>query len=151
MNKTIFMRAIVGAALIIGFAASAHAETVKDEVDFEVDRWYDIDVEDGPITVHRIRVKELAGGVKSKVFRPGKSKNTRDVRVEIEYSNTDEKRDYEAKLSVYWYDSEDRLIDGVEAEEDFNNDERHETTTNTFSTLLYGLEVAKTLKFEIRW
>ncbi|MEM6705843.1 MAG: hypothetical protein AAF690_24220 [Acidobacteriota bacterium] len=131
-------------------AGGARAESIKDSVRFELDEWHEIEEEFGAITVHRIRVREIEAGVKSKIFRPGKSRNTTDVRVEIEYSNSSS-RDVEAKLSVHWLDREGRLIDGVEAEEDFNEDERRETTTNTFSTLRYGLEVARTLDFEIRW
>ena len=141
------------APLILGLAlaaGAASAEKIEDSARFELNEWHDIEEEYGSITVHRIRVREIEAGVKSKIFRPGKSRNTTDVRVEIEYSNSSS-RDVEAKLSVHWLDKEGRLIDGVEAEEDFNEDERRETTTNTFSTLRYGLEVARTLEFEIRW
>ena len=138
------------AIVTCGLATPLSAESVSDKVPFELDKWYDIDVEDGPVTVHRIRVRLMPGGVKSKIFRPGKSQYTSDVRVEIEYTN-DASRDFEAKLSVHWLDADGKIIDGVVAEEDFDDEERHETTSNTLSTLSYGLDVAKYLEYEIRW
>ncbi len=136
--------------LLVAMTSPVAAETIEDKVPFELDTWYDIDVEDGPVTVHRIRVRLLKAGVKSKIFRPGKSQYTSDVRVEIEYTN-EASRDYEAKLSVHWLDEDGNIIDGVVAKEDFDDDERHETTSNTLSTLTYGLDVAKYLEYDIRW
>ncbi len=138
-------------ALAACAASPIQADEVRDTVRFELNEWHEIEEEFGPVTVHRIRVREMRAGLKSRIFRPGRSSgNNTDVRVEIEYTNADD-HDYEADLSVHWLDADGNIIDGIVAEEDFDEHEARETTSNTFSTLRYGLEMADTLEFEVRW
>ncbi len=128
----------------------AGAEVIEKEFPFELGKWYDINFEDGPITVHRVRVEAVEGNFKSRVFRPGLKNDemVRDVQIQVEYSN-DASRDYEAELEIFWLDSKGRRIDGYHGEEDMDEEERREEMTALRSTLVYGLEVAETLSVKI--
>ena len=132
--------------------ALAGAEVIDKEFPFELDKWYDINFEDGPITIHRVRVEAIEGNFKSRVFRPGLKNDemVQDVQIQVEYSN-DASRDYEAELEIFWLDSEGRRIDGYQGEEDMDEEERREEMTALRSTLVYGLEVAKTLSVKITY
>ena len=142
---SILLTALLAAVL----AAPATAGEVEKSVPFELEKWHELEVTDGPLTLHRIRVTELSG-VKSTIFRPGNSEYLTDVQVQIEYSNPSED-DVEADVEIHWLDAQGRIIDGYDDEEDFDDEERHEEQTITLSTLKYGLEVADTLRFTIRW
>ena len=138
---------VLGMALL---AVPASADVVEKTFPFKLDEWFDIDYEDGPLAIHRVRVKTMKGNFKSKVFRPGVDKDPmlQDVQVQVEYSN-DMSRDIEAHLEIFWVDSKGRRIDGYDGTEDMDEEERHELMTSIRSTLVYGLDVAKKLKVKI--
>lgn len=149
--------AVAGLLLIAFLAAgllvpNAGAETIERDFPFELDEWYTLDVSDGPLTLHRIRVAAIKSNFKSRVFRPGLKGDpmVRDVQIQIEYSN-DSSKDVEAQLEIFWLDSKGRRIDGYEGEEDMDEEERHDEMTALRSTLVYGLEVAKTLSVKITY
>lgn len=143
------LRTVIGAAFLFLFALPLSAVEIQKEFPFRLDEWFEIDVEDGPVTIHRIRVETKKGNVKSKVFRPGNSKFLQTVQIQIEYTN-DSKRDYEADLDIVWVDANGEEIDGYRDEEDIDEDERDEMTA-MLSTLKYGLEQAKTLRVGIKF
>lgn len=148
--RSSFCIAVLFAALLL--PGLAGAETIEKEFPFELDAWYDIEVEDGALTIHRVRVEEIESGIKSRVFRPGAKKDgmVMDVQVQVEYSNSSS-NDVEAELEIFWLDSEGRRIDGYKGEEDMDEEERHDKMTALRSTLVYGLDVAKTLSVKIRF
>ncbi len=129
------------------FASGAQAASVSKDFSFELDEWYDLDVQDGEITLHRVRVKEMSSNFKSKVFRPSNREFAKTVQIQVEYTNRSS-RDVEADIDIVWVDSAGRVIDGYRDEEDMDEEETDEMTM-TFSTSKYGLEVAKTLKVGI--
>lgn len=139
--------ALCGLLLTAGPSA---AETLERDFPFELDTWYDLDVEDGPVTLHRIRVASIEGNFKSRVFRPGTKKDgmVQDVQIQVEYSN-DSTNDINAELEIFWLDAEGRRIDGYAGDEDMDEEERRSKMTALRSTLVYGLEVAKTLSVKI--
>lgn len=126
----------------------ASAGNVSKDFPFELDTWYDLDVTDGPVTLHRVRVERQDGNVKSRIFRPGNSKFSETVQIQVEYTNTSEK-DYEAEIDIVWVDAQGNEIDGYRDEEGIDEDEKKDEMTMTLSTLKYGLEQAKTLKVNI--
>ena len=138
--------------ILLAFAVAlpASADVIEKTFPFELDTWQDVDYEDGPLTIHRIRVASVESNFKSRVFRPGSSKDpmVRDVQIQVEYSN-DSSRDVEAKLEVFWVDDQGRRIDGYDGEEDMDEGERHNQMTALRSTLTYGLDVARKLSVKI--
>ena len=149
-TRTTLARFAATLLLVVAAGLPASASSIEKTVPFELDRWYDIGVTDGPITVHRIRLAQRQGKLKSKIFRPGNAEYLSTVRIEIEYSNIDDD-DREAELEIHWLDSKGRVIDGYVDEEDFDDDEKHENVTVTLSTLTYGLEIAKAFSYKIDW
>lgn len=141
---------LLGVLLLLVMALPAQAEKIELEFPFELDEWFDIDHEDGPITIHRVRVESKAN-VKSRIFRPGIRGDSmiQDVQIQIEYTNRSA-RDVECELEVFWLDAEGRPIDGYAGEEDMNEEETDQMTAQR-STLIYGLEVAKTLSVKIEY
>lgn len=137
------------AAFLLLFVNTAHAG-VDITVNFELDRWFDVEESSGPVTVHRVRLREQDRNIKSKLFRPGNTEYLQTVVVEMEFTN-DATRDIDAKVSVAWLDGSGRVIDGYNGKEEFDEEERHDVQTITLSTLKYGLDVAKKLRFEIDW
>ncbi|MDY7092311.1 MAG: hypothetical protein SX243_04980 [Acidobacteriota bacterium] len=132
-------------------AAIADAGEIEKTFPFELDRWYDLEVEDGPVTLHRIRVKHDDRKIrKSNIFRGGDTPYADTVVIELDYTNESD-NDWEAKVLVHWRDSKKRPIDGYDDEEGLSEDERHETATMTIATLKYGLEVARDLYVNIEF
>lgn len=147
-------RSLVLAVLALAFLMpqSLLGATIDKEFPFELDKWYDLGITDGDVTIHRVRVEAVSSNIKSRIFRPGLSNDplVRDVQIQVEYSN-DSSRDYEADLAIFWVDGQGRRIDGYEGEEDMDEEEQHEEMTALRSTLTYGLDVAKKLKVHIKF
>lgn len=143
-------QALVAAALASSlFATGALAGEVEKNVDFELDRWIELESTDGPLTLHRFRIVR-ASGTKSRLLRPGNSEYLEDVQLQLEFTN-DASRDWEARLDVVWSDGSGNVIDGYHDSENLDNDSRHDQQTVTLSTLRYGLERARKLKLRIRF
>ncbi|MCB1037629.1 MAG: hypothetical protein KDD47_27605 [Acidobacteria bacterium] len=142
---------LLAVLLLLASAAAlpAEAASISKEFPFKLGEWYELEVTDGPVTIHRIRVEVQEGNVKSKIFRPGNSEFSKTVQIQIEYTNRADK-DYDADIDVVWVDAKGNEIDGYRDEEGIDEDERDEMTM-TLSTLKYGLEMAKTLKVGIRF
>lgn len=145
--------AVVLAAAVVSLLAgtgAASAGEVEKSVDFQLDRWVDLQATDGPVTLHRLRVARQAAGAKSKLVRPGNSQYLADVQIQLEFTN-DATRDWEARLEVEWLDADGAVIDGYGDSENLDSESRHDEQTVTLSTLRYGLERARTLKIRIRF
>jgi len=135
------------ALLSLLLAATATAATINKDFPFEVDKWYDLDVVDGEVTIHRVRIEVQSGNVKSRIFRPSNSEFSTTVQIQVSYTN-DKSKDVEADIDIVWLDQAGKEIDGYRDEEDMDEDESDKMTM-TFSTSKYGLEVAKTLRVRI--
>lgn len=138
--------------LILTLAATlalpTFASDIEKNVSFELDRWYDIEVTEGPVTIHRVRLEKQSGVTKSSFFRPGNNEYLQTVQIQIEYSN-DSSKDWEAELDIHWKDANGEIIDGYQDEEGLDEGDRHDITTVTLSTLKYGLKKAKKLHIEM--
>lgn len=146
MSRRIFVFAF--ACLVAAVAAlPAGAASISREFPFELDKWYELDVTDGPVTIHRVRVEHLDGNIKSTVFRGTNTEFVETVQIQVEYTNESD-RDYDADLDIVWVDSQGREIDGYRDEEGID-EESHDEMTAALSTSKYGLEVAKTLRVKI--
>ncbi|MEM9552784.1 MAG: hypothetical protein AAGC60_00875 [Acidobacteriota bacterium] len=137
------------AILVLAFAVSmpASAATIEKDFPFELDTWYDLDFEDGSLTVQRVRVAHLKSNLKSRLFRGSDTEFVETVQVQVEYVNNTG-RDYEAALDIVWVDAKGREIDGYRGKEEMDEGE-HDEMTAALSTSKYGLERAKTLKVKI--
>lgn len=133
----------------LAVALTATAETVNKTFSFDLDKWYDVGVSEGPVTIHRVRVARQGGLVtKSKIFRPGNSEYLDSVQIQIEYSNT-ATRDWKADLRIVWTDDKDLVIDGYNGTEQLDERESFQHATVSLSTFKYGLEKARRLRVEI--
>ncbi len=126
------------------------AREVERKVPFALDRWIELKVNDGPVTLHRIRLANLRTSLKSKTIRPGNEEYLQDVRIELEYSN-ESSSDWEARISLIWRDEDGHVIDGYNDTEQLHDERRYEVATVTLSTLRYGLERARRLELSIRF
>ena len=140
--------AAVGLSVLL--PAAAEAAPFRRTVPFALDQWVDIAFEDGPVTIHRLRIERKGGlkGFKSVLSRPGNTEFVRDVQVQIEFSNSST-MDWEVKASVVWLDANDQVIDGYQGDEGLGEGESHELATMLFSTLKYGLDQARKLRIEL--
>ena len=138
----------LGALLILGGLAwtadTAEAGELSRTFPFELGTWYELDVTDGPVTLHRIRVRRREGPVtKARLFRGVDTPYAETVVIELEYTNDTEDQEWEADILAHWVDSEGRPIDGYDDTESLNEDEGREIATMTIATLKYGIQVAK--------
>jgi hypothetical protein len=142
------LRPFAFALLVVLVAAANPAAAIEKEVPFAVDQWIDLQVTEGPVTLHRIRLASQSGVTKSKIFRPGGSSYTTDVQIQLEFTNqsTD---DYEARIRFEWLDAAGVAIDGYDGTEGLDNEARFEQQTMTISTLRYGLDKAKKIRLSI--
>src|SRR4051812_83653 len=100
---------------VAALAAPAAAQTAVDKtLPFEVDKWYDLGVKEGPITLHRLHL-ERQGGVPLKARVAGEADEFRvPVKVELEYSNA-ASTDWKAVMRITWLDEQGIVIDGYNA------------------------------------
>jgi len=139
---------VVLAALVLA-ASSAGAKSIEKSVDFALDSWIDLGLEEGPVVLHRIRLHRDTGPVtKSKLIRPFSSEYLQEVQIQLEFSNS-ATRDWEADLLVEWLDENGTVIDGYNDDENLDDTESHDLATVTLPTLKYGLARAKTLRLRI--
>jgi len=135
--------------LVAAVAGQVMAGSFSKTWTFELDKWYEINSSDGPVTIHKMRLEPQSGGLtKSKFFRPGNSQHLKTIQVQIEFSNSS-KHDWEADLDISWVDADGKVIDGYKDSEGMNEDENHDRMTVTLSTLQYGLDRAKKLVVKI--
>lgn len=122
----------------------AHAQTsVNKTVTFELDRWWDLDVKEGPITLHRIRLERQGAGIKSRI--QGANEFQLPVKLEIEYTNASS-TDWEAACHVVWLDAAGEPIDGYTGSLELDEDKKFDRVGGYVTTGKYGLAHAKKLK-----
>src|SRR5688572_12295298 len=100
---------------VLGMAVLARPAATQTSVDktlpFELDKWYALDVKEGPITLHRVHL-ERQGAVSLKARVAGADDEYRvPVKVELEYSNASS-TDWKAAIRVFWLDDRGIVIDG---------------------------------------
>jgi len=149
--KSTLPLALAFGLLLTALAAPVRAGEAEKTVSFELEKWVELGVSDGPVTLHRIRLTKEGGGfTKSKLMRPGNSEYLEDVQIQLEFSNSASK-DWEARMRIEWIDGDGRTIDGYNDTENLDDDSRYDQQTVTLSTLRYGIERAKKLKIRIEF
>jgi hypothetical protein len=146
----ISVRLLLVLGLAIASVAPATAGQVDKSVPFKLDTWTDLNVTDGPVTLHRIRLAREEASVKSRIMRPANSEFLQDVQIQLEFSN-EATKDWKARINFTWLDAEGKVIDGYDNTEGLDDGKRHDEQTVTLSTLKYGLDKARTLKIHIEF
>lgn len=141
---------LLACAAIVLVAVPATAEnTVSKSVEFSLGTWTDLNLTEGPVTLHRIRLVEHTAPItKSQLFRPVGFEYLKTVQIQLEYSNAATK-DWDAYITFEWFDADGEVIDGYRDSESLDDREVHDLATVTLSTLKYGLAKAKTIRFTI--
>lgn len=143
MRVTSWFAVVALAAL----AVPAEAQTsVNRTVDFEFDRWYDLNVKEGPVTLHRLRLEREGSGLRDKIAGGGEFKV--GVKVQLEYSN-EASRDWDASFHVVWMDDSGEPIDGYTSTEELEENKKFERAGGSVTTVKYGLARAKKLKIVV--
>jgi hypothetical protein len=126
-------------------APAAAQPTVDKNLPFELDKWYELNVKEGPITLHRLRL-ERQGGVPLKARVTGGDDDFRvPVKVEIEYSNVSS-TDWKAVVRITWLDEQGQVIDGYNGTSGLDEKKDFDRSGGTVVTLKYGLAHARKLR-----
>ena len=146
MRRSILLLIAVAAIVM---PQATQAGEVNTTVNFALDKWYDLNVTEGPVTLHRIRIAKQSGPLNKSVFaRPGNDEFLETIQIQLEYSN-DSKDDWEAYIDLALLDADGNAIDGYKDEEGLGDGERHDQATVTLSTLKYGMARAKKMRLAI--
>ena len=136
-------RLVLAAALGLAAIPAGAQTSVNRTVPFELDKWFELGVKEGPITLHRLRLIRQGGGMRSRVM--GENEYATGVKVELEYSNV-ASTDWKAAFRVVWSDDAGDPIDGYTGTADLDEKKEYERAGGTVSTLKYGLMHARKLK-----
>ena len=151
MKATVARNICAALLLLAAGSGVAGAEEVIKTYEFEVDRWHAIEVVDGPVTLHRIRVDRKEDRLtKSVLARPYNQQYLEPIRFQLDYTNGSSSK-WKARVSVRWLDKEGRVIDGFSANETLQKKSANKIAQASVATLKYGLERAQTLEVEIRF
>ena len=146
MTRTSWMFTLLTATLL---AAPASGQTTVDKtVPFELDKWYELNVKEGPITLHRIRLERSGGGgIKARVTG-GEDEYRIPVKVELEYSNVSS-TDWRAVFRVSWLDDSGEAIDGYNGHHELEEGKEFNRAGGTVTTLRYGLVRARKVRLRL--
>lgn len=141
------MRRSAMTLLALALAAPALAQTSVDKtVPFELDKWYELGVKDGPVTLHRIRLaRQAGGGLKARVTRAADEEYTVPIKVELEYSNASSS-DWKVAFRISWVDDDGQVIDGYNGSSQLDDKKDFDRVGGTVTTLKYGLARARHLR-----
>jgi hypothetical protein len=146
MRPTSWMVTLLAATVL---AAPASAQTSVDKtVPFELDKWYELNVKEGPITLHRIRLERTGGGGLKARVTGGEDEYRVPVKVELEYSNISS-TDWKAVFRVSWMDEGGETIDGYNGSHQLDEKKDFDRTGGTVTTLRYGIGRARKLRLLI--
>lgn len=142
LNRSILFAILAVAAL----AAPAAAQPAVDKtLPFELDKWYELGVKEGPITLHRLRL-ERQGGVPLKARVAGSDDEFRvPLKVDLEYSNI-ASTDWKAVVRITWLDERGDVIDGYNGTAGLDEKKDFNRAGGTVVTLKYGLAHARKLR-----
>jgi opacity protein-like surface antigen len=142
-------RSCLVAVLAAGLAVPAAAQTSVDKtVPFELDKWYQLDVKEGPITLHRIRLERQGGGGLKARVRGADEEYSAVIKVELEYSNASS-TDWRAAFRISWTDDHGEAIDGYNGSSELDEKKDFDRVGGTVTTLRYGLAHARKLRVVI--
>ena len=143
MTRTSWMFTLLAATVL---AAPASAQTLVDKtVPFELDKWYELNVKEGPITLLRIRLERAGGGGLKARVTGGEDEYRVPVKAELEYSNV-ASSDWRVVFRISWVDDGGEAIDGYNGSHQLSEKKDFERASGTVTTLRYGLARAKKLR-----
>jgi len=143
MTRTSWMLTMLAATVL---AAPASAQTSVDRtVPFELDKWFELNVKEGPITLHRIRLERVGGGGLKARVTGGEDEYRVAVKVELEYSNA-ASSDWRGVFRISWVDESGETIDGYNGSHELEEKKDFIRTGGTVTTLRYGLSRARKLR-----
>ena len=146
MARTSWMLTLLVAAVL---AAPASAQTSVDKtVPFELDKWYELNVKEGPITLHRIRFERGGGGGLKARVTGGEDEYRVPVKAELEYSNV-ASSDWRVVFRISWLDEGGEAIDGYNGSHQLSEKKDFERTGGSVMTLRYGLARARKLRLQL--
>jgi hypothetical protein len=127
----------------------AEATLLKHSCDFQIEHWCDINLTDGPVTIHRARVTTTDTGLRSiSASNVLNDEYLKRVMVQIEYTN-EGSRKYKSFAKVRWLDGDGEPIDGFGDEEGLEAGKTRAMIKRSIGALTYGLTKAKTLEIEV--
>jgi hypothetical protein len=140
---------VVTVLAVAALARPAAAQTTVDKtVPFELDKWYELGVKEGPITLHRLHL-ERQGGVPLKARVAGGDDEFRaPVKAELEYTNASS-TDWKAVVRITWLDERGDVIDGYNGSVELDEKKDFDRVGGTVVTLKYGLAHARKLRLLI--
>lgn len=148
MTSVSFCAAVL---LLCATSAAAQGGEVAKTYDFAIDNWNEIAVEDGPVTLHRIRLDRKVGRIsQANLARRFNEEYLQPIRFNLEYSNSSSAK-RRLRVTVRWLDEEGKVIDGFGAAETLQKKSSHRVVQASVATLKYGLDRARTLEVEIRF
>ena len=140
--------ALCATLLVLGLVpASASAGTVDQSFPFELERWYRIEHTSGPVTVHRVRLTQTAGGVASRIKRDDRYQQ--QVTLELEFSNPGD-ADWRAQTEIVWTDADGLVVEGVSHRFVLSDKKSHAIRKEAKAVLRYGLQRARTIHVKLR-
>jgi len=143
MTRTSWIFTLLAATVL---AAPASAQTSVDKtVPFELDKWYELNVKEGPITLHRIRLERAGGGGLKARVTGGEDEYRAQVKVDLEYSNV-ASADWRVVFRISWLDDGGETIDGYNGSHELEEKKDFNRTGGTVTTLRYGLARARKLR-----
>ena len=143
MTRTSWMLTLLAATVL---AAPASAQTSVDKtLPFELDKWYELNVKEGPITLHRIRLERAGGGGLKARVTGGEDEYRAQVKVDLEYSNV-ASSDWRVVFRISWLDDGGEAIDGYNGSHELEEKKDFNRTGGTVTTLRYGLARARKLR-----
>jgi hypothetical protein len=143
MARTAWMLTLLAATVLAG---PASAQTSVDKtVPFELDKWYELNVKEGPITLHRIRLERAGGGGLKARVTGGEDEYRAQVKVDLEYTNV-ASADWRVVFRLSWLDEGGEAIDGYNGSHELEEKKDFNRTGGTVTTLRYGLARARKLR-----
>ena len=141
--------ALAASLLVSSLALPASAGDFSKTYTFELDKWYELNSTDGPVTLHRVRLEKSGGGFTKLARMGGSSEYSAAIELQLEYTN-ESTNDWDADVVVEWLDGKGEAIDGFRTEINLDEEDRHELKKSTLTTLRYGLDQARKVRIEIR-
>jgi hypothetical protein len=141
-----FMVTVLAVAVLV---RPALAQTTVDKtVPFELDKWYELNVKEGPITLHRVHLERPAGVPLKARVTGGDDEYRVPLKVELEYSNASS-TDWKAVSRISWVDERGDVIDGYNGSAELDEKKDFDRVGGTVVTLKYGLAHARRLRLVI--
>ena len=149
LRMTLMRTSMLAVLAVAVLARPAPAQPSVDKtVPFELGKWYELNVKEGPITLHRVHL-ERPGGVPLKARVTGADDEYRvPVKVEVEYSNASS-TDWKATVRISWLDERGDVIDGYNGTSEIDEKKDFDRIGGTVVTLKYGLAHARKLRLLI--